>query len=116
MSVAIITQPYKKINWRRDGVKPFLGHRYWREKYGTIDGDKRCLICGKWFTWSEKHKDRYIREGRWDFRRNEPIHCGSSMCEEYWRRYKKAEKIRAELKKEFYFNLFKKLKKIGLVK
>ncbi len=115
--VTIIVNPYKKINWRKDGFKkPWLGHRFWRERGQPIEGDKRCLVCGKWMTWSIKNKAKYIQEGRWDFDRKEPIHCNSEHCQEYWRRYEKAEEQRIKLREEYYLNLYKRLKKLGLVK
>lgn len=113
----IIANPYKKIDWRRDGFKkPWLGHRYWRGKGLPIDGDKRCLVCGKWFSWSIKNKNKYILEHRWDFRRNEPIHCGSEHCQEWWRRYKISEKQKIKELNEYYERLFLKLKKQKLVR
>ena len=63
----------------------FLGFR--SQKDGVLAGDMRCLLCGRWFSWSKANIKNYILQRRWDATRNEPSHCGSSHCDDYHRRY-----------------------------
>ena len=79
---AVIVDRYKEIDGAKAG---FLGYRF--KKGRRLAGDMRCMLCGRWFTWSRQNIEKYILEHRWDDRRGEPTHCGNSMCHDYHIRY-----------------------------
>jgi len=109
----IITNRFKELDWRRNGMRPFLGHKYGKE--GDIAHDFRCPICGVWLSYSYKEVEKFVKENRWDFAKNRLAHCGNSMCEEYYRRMKVHQKRVAEEMKEHYLSMFTKLKRKGVV-
>lgn len=78
----IQTGSYKRIDPKGQG---FLGER--SEKDGVVAGDLRCMICGKYYSWSKFNKSKYELENRWDYQRGEPKHCGKLHCFDYQARY-----------------------------
>lgn len=116
MPVTIIANPFKKLHWKRDGFRrPWVSRKYKRDNSGVIYHDLRCDICGKWYTYSTLDIPRIIRQGRWNFSKLRPLHCGNSMCEEYEIKSREARIRAAQEKDEYYQNLFKRLKKRKLV-
>ena len=65
----------------------FLGER--AQKDGVVAGDLKCMICGRYYSWSMFNRKKYAYENRWDFQRNEPKHCGKLHCYDYQARYEK---------------------------
>ena len=69
------------------GDARFVGHRFILKTRGY--GDKKCLYCGVWFHWTESIALHEGMKGNVDRMNNddvlEPLHCGSSHCEEYHR-------------------------------
>lgn len=104
-----------------DGDSRFCGHRFLLKT--KLYGDKRCLYCGKWFHWQGSDKDKWIVNRNIDphnlDNNIEPLHCGSSACEDYHNRWlthqdklaKEAEKMN-EIE---MLTLFSQLKAKGLV-
>lgn len=104
-----------------DPTGKFNGHRFLLKT--RLFGDKRCIYCGRWFHW--KDTDSLT----WMFQKNidgmnkdgaiEPLHCGSEHCQEFHRRYLIASKKRAQMETErreiIFFDLFKRLKKEGVI-
>lgn len=68
--------PVKEIVSR--GRVPFSGHRFIVGDRNRLCGEKRCIYCGRWFTWQDK----------------EPSHCGKMACEDFhWRRIRHEQNI-----------------------
>src|SRR3990167_4225766 len=118
----ILGQRFQLRDWR-SGL--YLGHQFVRttnEKGFQRAGDKRCEYCGAWFHWTDAERDLYVRTGNIDVaygRRErhivgytkddrpiyrsqpptmvnwEPVHCGSSHCQEYHRRVREGPNVHA---------------------
>ena len=105
-----------------DGTSLFAGHKFLLKT--KLYGDKRCVYCGRWFHWKETDYLTWLRTKNIDSMHRdkgvEPLHCGSSHCEEFHRRYlRHQEKLKKERRGEaevFFLNLYKKLKKQGVVR
>ncbi len=103
-----------------DGNSRFAGHRFLLKT--KLYGDKRCMICGKWFHWDSKDWFKWVSEGNVEKgnRDNvkEPFHCGNSHCSDFWNRFKQVQAKRANINAERdteYFSLFKSLQKNRVV-
>jgi len=121
---------YSEVNIRKQNVK--FG-RVFTKDGRRYAGDMRCTICGKWFAWNEENMMKYILGRRWDERKGQPIHCGSSHCHDYHMRYLKhraklannpeyvmenfieREKRRNQITEKKAFDLFMRLKNHGVV-
>ena len=90
---AVIVDKYQEIDGAKNG---FLGHRF--VKGERLAGDMKCPLCGKWFSWVLSKIETYIIERRWDYRKEEPVHCGNSMCHDYHMRYlKHCERLKKDI-------------------
>jgi len=116
--------------WQEVGHRS-LGYRF-RKDGKPLCGEMKCPICGKWFSWSETNVERFLLERRWNFRKGEPEHCGSSHCYDYHMRYLKhqrrlgenqeyreqhfiEQKKRTGMHEKNAFKLFERLKQKGVV-
>jgi hypothetical protein len=104
-----------------DPTGKFNGHRFLFKT--RLFGDKRCIYCGRWFHWKDTDFLSWMRQKNIDNMNKdgalEPLHCGSEHCQEFHRRYlihqekmRKEEEGRREI---LFFDLFKKLKREGLI-
>lgn len=127
--INIIVDKHQELDGARE---KFLGYRF--KKAGRVSGDMKCLLCGRWFTWTISKVESYILERRWDEMRGEPVHCGKSMCHDYHRRYlRHVERLKrdAQYREDHFVQsearkhavdensmwaLFQRLKKKGLVR
>ena len=99
----------------------FLGHRFLLKT--KLYGDKRCIYCGKWFHWSDSDAHKWIKTENIDHMNKdgalEPLHCSSDHCDYFHIRYlnhvEKLKKQKDQQKEEFCFELWRDLKKQGLV-
>lgn len=104
-----------------DGNGRFNGHRFLLKT--KLFGDKRCIYCGKWFHWKDTDALAWMSQNNLDDMNKdnaiEPLHCGSEHCQEFHRRYliasKKKAQMEAERREISFFNLFKRLKKEGVI-
>jgi DNA-directed RNA polymerase subunit N (RpoN/RPB10) len=118
--VGISVGKFKKISNHElmaRGMKPRLGHTF--ERIG-VSGDEmahdfRCPICGRWIAYDHSEIERFIKEGRWDFRKGRLLHCGNSTCQDYQELIEEDKKRQEEAIKEKSWGLYMKLKGTGLV-
>jgi hypothetical protein len=80
----IIGSKFRKLDWRKEGVRPWVSRKY--ERDGQICHDLRCDICGKWYNYSTKDIPQIIQKNRWNFKLKRPYHCGNSLCQDYHER------------------------------
>jgi hypothetical protein len=81
----IIGNKFRKLDWLKDGFrKPWVSRKY--ERDGQIVHDLRCDICGRWYNYSSRDIDKIKAEGRWNYSKNRPYHCGNSLCQDYHQR------------------------------
>lgn len=78
------------------------------EKEGEMAEHFRCPICGVGMTYDFKERDKMIAQGRWDYDKDRPQHCGSSLCYDYLEECWKDRQDKSE-------QLFMALRKKGLV-
>lgn len=112
----ILTDKYQEVNAKelmKRGLKPKLGYIF--EKGGNYVHDHRCLLCGKWFSYSRSDIPKMIEQNRWDFVKDKPRHCDNSSCYDYEEECRYWDKVRQEQKKDKCWELFSKLKKQKLV-
>lgn len=95
----INANPYKKLDWKKDGFKkPWVSRKFRREGSDEIVHDLRCDICGRWYNYTTKDIEKIKIEGRWNPHKDRPHHCGNQHCWDYYHLYieslwKKAEDI-----------------------
>jgi len=104
----IRTTKYEEIERRGR----WLGKKYWNAEKQKMAHEFRCPICGKWVRYNDEEIQRFIAEGRWDFRKNRLAHCGNSTC---WDYYIEVQKDLARKIKMNSFELYKELKRRALV-
>lgn len=105
-----------------DGDGKFCGHRFLLKT--RLFGDKRCIYCGRWFHWKDSEAFEWIRTDNIDTMNKdgalEPLHCGSEHCQEFHRRYllhQEKVKVEEESRREIlFFDVFKRLKKEGVIR
>ena len=66
----------------KKGYKPRLNYEL-VEKDGQKSEHLKCHYCGKQFIYDFKERDRFIKEGRWNFKKDRPSRCDNSTCEDY---------------------------------
>jgi len=66
----------------KKGYKPRLNYEL-VEKDGKKSEHLKCHYCGKQFIYDFSERDRFIKEGRWNFRKDRPEHCGNSTCADF---------------------------------
>jgi hypothetical protein len=100
-----------------DGDSRFCGKRFVLKT--RLYGDKRCLVCGVWFHWTEADCFRALRLGYADTmnrdRTGEPVHCGSAHCVEWWRVSEASKSDREAAEEARMVTLYGTLKRRGLV-
>lgn len=112
----LITDPYKKLTWHKDGFKrPWVSRKFRRGSGGEIIHELRCDICGRWYNYSSNDIPKIIGQKRWNFLKLRPHHCGNSFCEDYFQRYKEHQEETARNLERNCFRLFKRLQKKRLV-
>lgn len=108
----VLTKKFQLRDWR-SGL--YLGHQFVKRDATGFRrvGDKRCEHCGAWFHWIDRDLERFratgnlrvnygsgerfivghLPNGQPVYRHSpkrminwEPVHCGSTACEEYHRR------------------------------
>lgn len=105
-----------------NGSGKFAGHRFLLKT--RLYGDKRCIYCGRWFHWKDSGMFTWISTRNIDTMNKdgalEPLHCANEHCQEYHRRYlihQDKLKRECEAKREIlYFDMFKNLKKQGVIR
>lgn len=100
-----------------EGDSRFAGHRFILAN--KLYGDKRCLYCGTWFHWKDTDYQTWVKTGNID-RMNlddtiEPLHCGTSHCQEYHRQCVKAEENRLKVTNRREYETYKYMQAQGLV-
>ena len=71
-------------------------------KDGKMSEHLKCLFCGVNITYDFKERDKFVREGRWDFEKDRPLHCGGSTCRDWNEEYYKDKARKME---EMFFAL-----------
>ncbi len=107
----IIVDRYKFVDPDKE---LYLGYEF--EKNGKRALEKRCDYCGKWMVFDIKDIHKWGDNIKIGFNgMPEKVHCGSLHCQEYHRRVLAHERKQAEEAAERGVELFKKLKKQGMV-
>lgn len=86
------------------GQKRYHGHKYVRASDGRVCHEQLCKICLKKFTYEVTPElvPLYIKQGRWDFKKQEVLHCGNSSCSDFqMRRLKHVRNMKARRKDAF---------------
>ena len=97
----------------RSAGRPWLGHKFRRSD--KLVHELRCWICGKWFNYELQDIPAMVAQGRWDFSKQRPKHCGNSHCVEWNRRHEVFMVRTQQEEAEYHHKLFLRLKKKGLV-
>lgn len=100
-----------------EGDSRFCGHRF--VLGAKLYGDKRCLYCGVWFHWKDTDYQTWVKTGNID-RLNmddtiEPLHCGSSHCQDYHQISVNAEEMRLKRTDPEKYKLYKYMQSQKLV-
>lgn len=107
----IIIGKYKAVDKDRE---MYLGHKH--EKDGKMAHEKKCNYCGSWMCYDIRDIDSWGNNVEPGFDgRPEKIHCGSSICQDYHHRVLMHEKRQSELYAARGMDLFRKLKKQGVL-
>jgi hypothetical protein len=121
--VAVLTNPYKKKDWREYG-KGFVGQRlekegneHTRNEFGEADyvHELRCRFCGRTYHFYLKDKMDCIAKGIWEFDHNRKAHCGNSSCADFYKQHIdfKRERYAFALGRNYNEKLFFNMKKLG---
>ena len=99
---------FKLLDHRKLGLKRGWVSRKYQNENGEVVHDLRCDICGAWYNYSHKEIEKIIEQGRWNFLKKRPHHCGNSHCWDYFKRYEAAQFKKALEQLAMYQVLFKK--------
>jgi hypothetical protein len=94
---------------RREGHKGRIGYTY-RKPDGQVYWEGRCPICGEQLSHNfTTDRDKFIREGKWDFKKKRMIFCGKNkLCSDWYYEYLKDKAAKTE-------KLYEQYKAMGLV-
>ena len=110
----IFTDKFKRVHNRelvRSGRKAQLG-RVYQKSDGTEAREIVCRYCGAWVRYDMKEMLRFVRELRWDPKKNRLLHCGNSSCYEYDHLCDESRKTElAKYRDRVFENLYMKLKR-----
>ena len=112
MPINVQTNKFKQRDWRK-GL--FLGEQVRRE--GQVGGYKKCVACAEWFYWDSKHQEKYQQKGilEQDGKTVSPAACSKERCQRWVYESHALPNVHVMKRQQTMLNLFKRLKKKGLV-